>query len=155
MVRAYALAAVLLAVIGIVAQLHADGKTIDLFYGDIYFVLAPLHVGFAGGLLFGAFAGVAMLFERLSGHKLGVALGYVHLGVTATSISVMVVAGLLLASYSTAPRPGGEIDLIWIVLFVACYAIFPAQLLFPINLVRSWWRGRHGPKSHAAFELVS
>lgn len=99
--------------------------------------------GSPGGLLLGVFAGVTMLFERLSGHKLSVALGYVHLGLTAISFAVILVAGRLMPSYSTDPRPGAELDMVWIVMFIACYAILPAQVLFPINLALSWRRGRH------------
>ena len=129
---------------GITGVYLADVPT-DIVLSDTYFVVAHFHYTIVGGMIFGLFAGTYYWFPKMTGRVLDERLGRIHFWVFTLAFNAtflpMFALGLdgmrrRVADYEPA------LSNLNLLASAASAFITLSVLVFLVNVVRSWRRGR-------------
>lgn len=122
---------------------------VDYQLQDTYWVVAHLHYVLFGGTILGAFAGLYFYFPRMTRRMYSERLGRWHFAVTIVSMNVVFFTqhfvGLLGMPRRVADYDPDLWSLNWIS-SVGAFVLGFGQLLFVVNVVKSYFWGPHSEK---------
>ncbi len=129
---------------GITGIFNADVAT-DINLQDTYFVVAHFHYTIVGGEMFALFAGIYYWFPKITGRMYDERLGKLHFWWMFIGFNVAVLPMFWLGVNGMNRRIAGyPAQLAGVNRFVsiASFALGASFLVFVVNMVRSWARGR-------------
>jgi cytochrome c oxidase subunit 1 len=146
----FAIGFVSLFVSGGITGLFLGQTSVDLPLHDTYFVVGHFHLIMGVAAIFGMFAGTYFWFPKMFGRMMHEGLGKIHFALTFIGVNAIFIPFHIMGM-AGAPRRYAEHDklsylgnIMPLTKFVSYMAIFTiaAQLLFLVNLIWSWWKGK-------------
>ena len=143
---------------GISGVMHAAAPS-DLQQTDTYFVVAHLHYVFFGGTVLGLWAGMYYWYPKITGRLMSEPLGKAHFWLTLIGMNLtffpmhfLGMLGMPRRIYTYGDNMG--FNGMNMVITVGAFVIALGTLLFAVNLVWAWKRGRvAGPNPWGAATL--
>jgi cytochrome c oxidase subunit I len=143
---------------GISGVMHATAPS-DLQQTDTYFIVAHLHYVFFGGTVLGLWAGIYYWYPKVFGRLLDEGMGKVHFWLTFVGMNLTFFPMHFVGMYGMPRRTFTYADnLGWngynLVETIGAFIIALATLVFTINLLTAWKRGKlAGPNPWGAATL--
>jgi cytochrome c oxidase subunit 1 len=144
----FAGAALFLLLVSLTQSFFTRQKSLDLYFHDTYFVVAPAQITRSGALFLGILAGISYVSSKLFGHHWSERLGKLHFWLTMAGLLginwPLLVASEWGRTNTSAPDVTSSsfaVAAIAIV-FVALIILLAAQGLMVVNFIRGYWRSR-------------
>jgi len=149
----HALAFVGMFVIGGLSGVFMASTPVDIYIHDTYFIVAHIHYVLFGGSLFAIFAAITFWYPKMFGRMMHSGLGKAHFWLTFIFYNLVFfpmhqlgLQGHMRRIYDPTVydflKPLSGLNR-----FISIFAfmLFASQLLFMINFIGSWFRGRKAP----------
>jgi len=151
----HALAFVSMFVIGGLSGVFMASTPVDIYIHDTYFIVAHLHYVLFGGSLFAIFAAITFWYPKMFGRLMNPTLGKIHFWLTFVFYNLVFfpmhqlgLQGHMRRIYDPSTyeflRPLAGLNRF---ISISAFLLFASQILFVINFIGSWWRGRKAPEN--------
>ena len=148
-----AIAFVSMFVIGGLTGIFAASTPVDIYLHDTYFIVGHLHYVLFGGSLFGIFAGIYYWYPKMFGRMMNERLGQLHFVLTFIAYNcvffpmfILGIGGMQRRIYDPTQyallRPMQPIN---VFITISAFVLFAAQMVFVINFIGSWIKGKQAP----------
>jgi len=146
----HATAFVAMFVIGGLSGVFMASTPVDIYIHDTYFIVAHLHYVLFGGSLFAIFAAITFWYPKMFGRMMSERLGKIHFGLTFIFYNMVFFPMHQLGLHGHMRRiydpsiydflkPLGGLNRF---ITISAFLLFATQILFMINFIGSWFRGR-------------
>jgi cytochrome c oxidase subunit 1 len=146
----HALAFVAMFVIGGLSGVFMASTPVDIYIHDTYFIVAQLHYVLFGGSLFALFAAITFWYPKMFGRMMSPGLGKLHFWLTFVFYNLtffpmhqLGLQGHMRRIYDPTIyeflQPLGGLNRM---ISISAFLLFASQLLFMVNFISSWWRGK-------------
>ncbi len=151
----HAVAFVAMFVIGGLSGVFMASTPVDIYIHDTYFIVAHIHYVLFGGSLFAIFAAVTFWYPKMFGRMMNPTMGKVHFWLTFLFYNLtffpmhnLGVAGHMRRIYDPSQyeflQPLAGINQF---ITVNALLLFASQLIFAVNFVVSWFRGKRATEN--------
>jgi cytochrome c oxidase subunit 1 len=150
----HACAFVAMFVIGGLSGVFMASTPVDIYIHDTYFIVAHLHYVLFGGSLFAIFAAITFWYPKMFGRLMSPFWGKIHFALTFVFYNLVFfpmhqlgLHGHMRRIYDPTRyeflRPIQPLNTF---ISICAFCLFASQLIFALNFVISWFRGRRaGP----------
>jgi cytochrome c oxidase subunit 1 len=149
----HALAFVGMFVIGGLSGVFMASTPVDIYIHDTYFIVAHLHYVLFGGSLFAIFGAISFWYPKMFGRMMHPGLGKAHFWLTFVFYNLVFfpmhqlgLQGHMRRIYDPTVydflKPLSGLNRF---ISISAFVLFSSQLLFAINFIGSWFRGRKAP----------
>ena len=146
----HALAFVAMFVIGGLSGVFMAATPVDIYIHDTYFIVAHLHYVLFGGSLFAIFGAITFWYPKMFGRMMNPTLGKVHFWLTFVFYNMVFfpmhqlgLQGHMRRIYDPTVydflKPLSGLNRF---ISISAFLLFASQILFLINFIGSWFRGR-------------
>ncbi|MDQ3698780.1 MAG: cbb3-type cytochrome c oxidase subunit I [Gemmatimonadota bacterium] len=140
-------------VIGGLSGVFLASTPVDVYLHDTYFVVAHLHYVLFGGSLFALFGAITYWYPKMFGRMMSPALGKWHFWLTIIFYNIVFfpMHNLGLVGHMRRIYDPTEYEFLRavqatnVIISIAAFGLFAAQLLFAANFIMSWFRGAKAP----------
>ena len=142
-------------VIGGLSGVFMASPPLDMYIHDTYFIVAHLHYVLFGGSLFAIFGAITFWYPKMFGRMMNVRLGQVHFFLTFIFYNAVFFPMHQLGLHGHMRRiydptrydflkPLAGLNRF---ISIAAFLLFASQLLFIVNFIGSWFRGRKAERN--------
>lgn len=138
--------------IGGVTGIFLGASGLDVYYHDTYFVVAHFHYTFVPIAIIGFYAGITYWFPKMFGRMLNEYWGKVHFWGTIIPFNFIFIPLFILGAAGQHRRISGyvhfpdlytqDLQNLRIIATVSLIAMLAFQVVFIVNMVYSWFRGK-------------
>jgi cytochrome c oxidase subunit 1 len=137
-------------IIGGLSGVFMASPPLDMYIHDTYFIVAHLHYVLFGGSLFAIFAAITFWYPKMFGRMMNPTLGKIHFWLTFVFYNCVFfpmhqlgLQGHMRRIYDPGIydylKPLGGLNRF---ITISAFLLFASQLLFVVNFIGSWWRGK-------------
>jgi cytochrome c oxidase subunit 1 len=149
----HALAFVAMFVIGGLSGVFMASTPVDIYIHDTYFIVAHIHYVLFGGSLFAIFGAITFWYPKMFGRLMNPTLGRWHFWLTFVTYNLTFFPMHQLGLQGHMRRIFDPTiyeflkPLMGLNRFISifAFALFASQILFIVNFIGSWFRGRKAP----------
>jgi len=142
-------------VIGGLSGVFMASPPLDMYIHDTYFIVAHLHYVLFGGSLFAIFGAITFWYPKMFGRMMNVRLGQIHFFLTFIFYNAVFFPMHQLGLHGHMRRiydptrydflkPLAGLNRF---ISISAFLLFASQLLFIVNFIGSWFRGRKAERN--------